>query len=53
LLREERDGRLIQQKLKVLFENFPKSGRLDCGLILEKVEGFFAKLHESGGWTAG
>jgi hypothetical protein len=46
-------GGLIQQKLKVLFANFSKPGRLDCGLILGKVENFFVKLSERESWIAG
>jgi hypothetical protein len=53
LLREDRDGGLIQKKLKVLFANFSKPGRLDCGLILKNVERFFEKLLEREGRTAG
>jgi hypothetical protein len=47
------EWRVDSTKLKVLFANFPKPGRLDCGSTLGKVESFFAKLFEREGWTAG
>ena len=43
-LREDKDGGLILLKLKVLFVNFIQLALLDCGLILRKAEGFFAKI---------
>ena len=51
MLREDHDGGLIQQKLKVLFANFPKQERLDFGLILRKHEGFVVTLPKRGGQT--
>ena len=52
-LREDKDGGLILLKLKVLFVNFLQPVLLDCGLILRKAEGFFAKFSKRGTWTAG
>ena len=52
-LREDKDGGLILLKLKVLFVNFLQPALLDCGLILRKAEGFFAKFSKRGTWTAG
>ena len=43
-LREDKDGGLILLKLEVLFVNFLQPALLDCGLILRKAEGFFAKF---------
>ena len=52
-LREDKDGRLILLKLKVLFVNFLQPALLDRGLILRKAEGFFVKFSKRGTWTAG
>jgi hypothetical protein len=41
------------KKLKVFFANLPKPERLDCGLILRKVVGFFIKLTKKGGQPVG
>ena len=52
-LRENKHGGLILLKLKVLFVNFLQPALLECGLILRKAEGFFAKFSKRGTWTEG
>jgi hypothetical protein len=44
---------VARKKLKVFFANLPEPERLDCGLILRKVVGFFIKLPKKGGQSVG